>query len=331
MSGFRVNGAWNASIVAEVVDFGHHHLVATGLGAYIAHATATGDTGKIFVGVAVMSVYVVAINRLFWRRLYRLAEPATRCDPCRRHRHLPDPARGGTDEHRHHPPAEHRAHPAERPHHGRARDQDVHHPRRAGPAGPRRHHLRPARRRDRRPARQVRLRQVDAASVHRRADRPLRGHRHLPRHPAEWREPRGGHGVPVLRPAALADRPTKRRTRPAGPRRTRNRAARAGTQGHRHHRPGRVRIRLPPRTLRRHAPTRRLRPRPGGTTRRAADGRALLRPGRADRPEPAHRTDPAMGRPRIPHQGRPDRHPQHRRSCPTRRPGARALLQPGPH
>jgi NitT/TauT family transport system permease protein len=67
-------GAWNASIVAEVVDYGRHHLVATGLGAYIARATGAGDFGKVLVGVTVMSVYVVATNRLFWRRLYQLAE-----------------------------------------------------------------------------------------------------------------------------------------------------------------------------------------------------------------------------------------------------------------
>ncbi|MFF7634012.1 ABC transporter permease [Kitasatospora sp. NPDC008050] len=67
-------GAWNASIVAEVVDYGSHHLKATGLGAYIAEATGTGDFPKILVGVTVMSVYVVALNRLLWRPLYRLAE-----------------------------------------------------------------------------------------------------------------------------------------------------------------------------------------------------------------------------------------------------------------
>jgi NitT/TauT family transport system permease protein len=67
-------GAWNASIVAEVVSFGGHHLTATGLGAYITEATATGDFPEILVGIAVMSVYVVALNRLFWRRLYTLAE-----------------------------------------------------------------------------------------------------------------------------------------------------------------------------------------------------------------------------------------------------------------
>jgi NitT/TauT family transport system permease protein len=67
-------GAWNASIVAEVVIYGHHHLTAIGLGAYIAQATATGNFPRILVGISVMSVYVVAANRLLWRRLYALAE-----------------------------------------------------------------------------------------------------------------------------------------------------------------------------------------------------------------------------------------------------------------
>ena len=67
-------GAWNASIVAEVVSYGSHHLVAYGLGAYIAAAAAVGDFPRVLVGVAVMSVYVVGVNRLVWRPLYRLAE-----------------------------------------------------------------------------------------------------------------------------------------------------------------------------------------------------------------------------------------------------------------
>jgi NitT/TauT family transport system permease protein len=67
-------GAWNASIVAEVVTYGHTKLVAYGLGADIARSTAAGDFSRTLVGVAVMSVYVVGLNRLFWRRLYRLAE-----------------------------------------------------------------------------------------------------------------------------------------------------------------------------------------------------------------------------------------------------------------
>jgi NitT/TauT family transport system permease protein len=67
-------GAWNASIVAEVVSYGHHTLTATGLGAYIAHATANGQFAQTLVGVCVMSAYVVGLNRLLWRPLYRLAE-----------------------------------------------------------------------------------------------------------------------------------------------------------------------------------------------------------------------------------------------------------------
>ena len=68
-------GAWNASIVSEIVTYGGTTLTATGLGAYIAKATESGDFRQILTGVAVMSVYVVALNRLFWRRLYRLADP----------------------------------------------------------------------------------------------------------------------------------------------------------------------------------------------------------------------------------------------------------------
>lgn len=67
-------GAWNASIVSEVVSYGHHTLTATGLGAYIAQSTADGDFARTLIGVTVMSVFVVGLNRLFWRRLYTFAE-----------------------------------------------------------------------------------------------------------------------------------------------------------------------------------------------------------------------------------------------------------------
>jgi NitT/TauT family transport system permease protein len=67
-------GAWNASIVAEIVSFGNHHLQALGLGAYIAKASVAGNFAEVMVGVIVMSFYVVVVNRLLWRRLYTLAE-----------------------------------------------------------------------------------------------------------------------------------------------------------------------------------------------------------------------------------------------------------------
>jgi NitT/TauT family transport system permease protein len=66
-------GAWNASIVAEVVTWGDTTLAATGLGAYITAATTAGDWPRIVLGVSVMSTYVVTVNRLLWRRLERLA------------------------------------------------------------------------------------------------------------------------------------------------------------------------------------------------------------------------------------------------------------------
>lgn len=67
-------GAWNASIVAEVILWGDQKFEATGLGAYIVNATEAGDYPRIILGVGIMSLYVVVINRLFWRPLYQRAE-----------------------------------------------------------------------------------------------------------------------------------------------------------------------------------------------------------------------------------------------------------------
>ncbi len=67
-------GAWNASIVSEVVSWGDKTLTATGLGTYIADATTKGDWPRITLGVSIMSLYVVGLNRTVWRRLYTIAE-----------------------------------------------------------------------------------------------------------------------------------------------------------------------------------------------------------------------------------------------------------------
>ncbi len=67
-------GSWNASIVAEVASWGDEHLQARGLGAYIAQQTDAGDFHRIVLGIAVMSLFVVVINRVFWRPLYHYAE-----------------------------------------------------------------------------------------------------------------------------------------------------------------------------------------------------------------------------------------------------------------
>jgi NitT/TauT family transport system permease protein len=67
-------GSWNASIVAEVASWGDQHLQAVGLGAYIARETEAGDFHRIVLGIAVMSFFVVLVNRTFWRPLYLYAE-----------------------------------------------------------------------------------------------------------------------------------------------------------------------------------------------------------------------------------------------------------------
>jgi NitT/TauT family transport system permease protein len=67
-------GAWNASIVSEIVSWGSSTLTATGLGAYIAAATFAGDWPRITLGIGMMSLFVVGLNRVLWRKLYQLAE-----------------------------------------------------------------------------------------------------------------------------------------------------------------------------------------------------------------------------------------------------------------
>ena len=66
-----VGGAWNASLVAEVVTWGKTTLVAKGLGAYITQYT--GDFAHTVLGVSVMCLFVFALNHLLWRPLYNIA------------------------------------------------------------------------------------------------------------------------------------------------------------------------------------------------------------------------------------------------------------------
>jgi NitT/TauT family transport system permease protein len=68
-------GAWNATIVAEVANWGDRHLAATGLGAFISEVSQKeGGTPLLICGTAVMAIFVVVINKLIWRRLYSYAE-----------------------------------------------------------------------------------------------------------------------------------------------------------------------------------------------------------------------------------------------------------------
>jgi NitT/TauT family transport system permease protein len=67
-------GSWNASVVSEVAEWGRERLTAAGLGAYISQATDSGDFRRTVVGIVVMALFVVTLNRVFWKPLFARAE-----------------------------------------------------------------------------------------------------------------------------------------------------------------------------------------------------------------------------------------------------------------
>ncbi len=67
-------GAWNASIIAEAVNWGSTSLYATGLGAYITYSARHGNNIKLVLGIVVMCFYVLLINRLLWQPLYNFSQ-----------------------------------------------------------------------------------------------------------------------------------------------------------------------------------------------------------------------------------------------------------------
>ncbi|MDL2716287.1 MAG: ABC transporter permease subunit [Acidobacteriota bacterium] len=67
-------GAWNASIVAETLTWRGKTLETFGLGSLITKATREANFPLLTAGVLTMSLALVLLNRLVWRRLYRLAE-----------------------------------------------------------------------------------------------------------------------------------------------------------------------------------------------------------------------------------------------------------------
>jgi len=67
-------GAWNASVVAEYFHFGNRTLHTIGLGSIISRSTDLNQMDVLLAATLLMAVIVVVMNRLVWRRLYRLAE-----------------------------------------------------------------------------------------------------------------------------------------------------------------------------------------------------------------------------------------------------------------
>jgi len=68
-----MGGAWNASIVAEYIQFKGRMISATGLGSLITLSTAKGDFPLLAGSVLVMALIVVLLNRFIWKRLYLVA------------------------------------------------------------------------------------------------------------------------------------------------------------------------------------------------------------------------------------------------------------------
>ena len=66
-------GAWNASILAEVVQWQSNILTCKGLGSFISAATGSGNWTGIILGIAMMCLFVVVVNNVLWRVLYRIA------------------------------------------------------------------------------------------------------------------------------------------------------------------------------------------------------------------------------------------------------------------
>jgi NitT/TauT family transport system permease protein len=66
-------GAWNASIVAEYFRLKDKTYTTVGLGATISRASDAGNFDLLLASTIVMALVVVTVNRLVWRRMYRLA------------------------------------------------------------------------------------------------------------------------------------------------------------------------------------------------------------------------------------------------------------------
>jgi len=67
-------GAWNASVFAEYSHLQDRTLQTIGLGAQIDAATDNGHFPILLLATILISLMVVTMNRLVWRKLYRLAE-----------------------------------------------------------------------------------------------------------------------------------------------------------------------------------------------------------------------------------------------------------------
>jgi NitT/TauT family transport system permease protein len=67
-------GAWNASIITEIVQFRGQTYTTFGLGAIVTQSADEGNIPLLAASAILMAFMVVLFNRLVWAPLYRLAE-----------------------------------------------------------------------------------------------------------------------------------------------------------------------------------------------------------------------------------------------------------------
>jgi len=79
-NGHSLRGAWNASVMAEYSHVKGQTLSTIGLGAQIDAASDSGRFSMLLLATIFISLMVVTMNRLVWRRLYHLAETRFKLD-----------------------------------------------------------------------------------------------------------------------------------------------------------------------------------------------------------------------------------------------------------
>lgn len=67
-------GAWNASIVAEIVEYPGGRIRAAGIGAEITEATSQGQYQRLVAAVIVITIALIVLNRTVWRSLHLHAQ-----------------------------------------------------------------------------------------------------------------------------------------------------------------------------------------------------------------------------------------------------------------
>ncbi|MCR4428161.1 MAG: ABC transporter permease subunit [Caldiserica bacterium] len=69
-----MGGAFNASIVSEYIIYGGKVIKTVGLGSLITESSTSGNNALLAASTVTMALMVVLINRLFWKRLFKLSE-----------------------------------------------------------------------------------------------------------------------------------------------------------------------------------------------------------------------------------------------------------------